>query len=267
MTVTPATHRGIWIEGLVRPTDLVVTDSVISWTRVKRTAQMTEDEREGFGGTDTLLDDFLALSSADPEQMGAFMARYGVLELCGAHGRPDGHDDGGCCPFLEVDGGFGVYVSHVRRAARGFAALEQWGQAVRDGRKRPSGVLVDTQKLLPGFDLGPDDNATDRARLAEYLTMLNRQTGVQPLVKWGKRLSVIYAAGGLLAMLAILLTRQIAARSDLTYSCSVCGLLVERTRPPLLDEAIYCTGDSCKREQRRRNQAAWRARKRAEGTV
>ena len=62
--------------------------------------------------------------------------------------------------------------------------------------------------------------------------MHNRQTGVRPLVTWEKRLSVAYSAGGLLGVLAVLLTREIAARDDLSYNCSVCGALVARGRPP-----------------------------------
>jgi hypothetical protein len=236
---------------------------VISWSRAKtRSVELTEDERAV--GTDTLLEDFLALASADPDQMAAFMARYGILELCGEHGRPDGHDEGGFCPFLEIDDGarFAVSVQHVRRAARGFADLAKWGHSQRQGRKRPPRSGMDAQMLVGGFVRG---NVTDRDRIAEYLTALNRQTGVRPLVTWDKRLSVTFEASGLLGVLAILLTRDIAARDDLTYACSVCGFPIGRKRPPLPEEAVYCTKESCKREQRRRNQAAWRARKRAEG--
>ena len=268
MTTTPTTHRGIWVESVALPTDLLASDSVISWSQAKtRSEELTEDDLTA--GTDTLLEDFLALASADPEQMAAFMARYGVLELCGEHGRPDGHDEGAFCPFLEVDDGRrrGVSVHHVRRAARAFADLAQWGRSTRLGLKRRPHSGIDAQMLLGGFLRGR--NVTDRARIAEYLTMLNRQTGVRPLVTWDKRVSVTFAAAGLLGVLSILLTREIAARrdpnDDLTYTCSICGVPVARGRPPQPDEAIYCTEKSCKREQQRRNQAAWRARKRAEG--
>ena len=202
----------------------------------------------------------MALSSSDPEQMGAFMV--GAESSSNVeHGQPDG--GGGSCPLLEVGGRKGVSVRHVRRAARAFADLAQWGQSVRLGLKRPPRSAIDTQRLLPGFLAG--ESVTDRQRIAEYLSMLNRQTGVRPLVTREKRLSVTYSAGGLLGVLAVLPTREIAARDDLSYNCSVCGALVARGRPPQPDEAIYGTKESCKCEQRRRNQAAWRARKRAEG--
>ena len=268
MTTTPTTHRGIWVESVALPTDLVTTDSVISWSQAKtRSEELTADDMAA--GTDTLLEDFLALASADPEQMAAFMARYGVLELCGEHGQPDEHDEGAFCQLLEVDDGrrLGVSVQHVRRAARAFADLAQWGHSTRQGLKRRPRSGIDAQMLLGGFLRGR--NLTDRARIADYLTMLNRQTGVRPLVTWEKRVSVTFAANGLLGVLAILLTREIAARRDeqdeLIYTCSVCGVPVTRGRPPQTDEAIYCTEKSCKREQHRRNQAAWRAHKRAEG--
>jgi hypothetical protein len=184
-TTTAATHRGVEVEGLAVPTDLLVTDSVISWTRAKtRFEELTEDDLRH--GTLTLLDDFLGLASADPEQMGAFMARYGVLELCGEHGQPDGHrDDIAFCPFLIVDDRLGVSVAHIRRAARAFADLLHWGQATRKGWKRPPGVGLDTQRLIPGFLVG--DNVTDRDRIAAYLTALLRETGVRPLVTWNPR--------------------------------------------------------------------------------
>jgi hypothetical protein len=279
MTTTPTTYQGIWVESVALPTDLLADDSVISWSQVKtRPEELTEEDLTV--GTDTLLDDFLALASADPEQMAAFMARYGVLELCGAHGCPIGHEDAGC-PFLEIEertsldtpwshfefgGRWGVSVQHVRRAARGFADLVQWGQSARDAQKVSPRRGRDIQMLLPGIFTRA---TSERERIAYYLTRLNRETGVQPLVTWDKRVSVTFAAYGLMGVLSILLTREIAARrdpnDDLTYTCSICGVPVPRGRPPQPDEAIYCTEKSCKREQQRLNQAAWRARKRAEG--
>ena len=219
-------------------------------------------------GTDTLLEDFLALASADPDQMAAFMARYGVLELCGEHGRPAWHDEGAYCALLVVDDGqrFGVSVQHVRRAARAFADLVQWGQSARDARKVSPRRGRDIQWLLPGI---LSRTMSERERIAYHLTRLNRETGVQPLVTWDSRVSFTFEACGLLSVLSILLTREIAARRDehdaLIYTCSVCGVAVPRGRPPQTDEAIFCNEKSCKREQQRRNQAAWRARKRAEG--
>ena len=267
MTVTPTTYQGIWVESVALPTDLLADDSVISWSQVKtRPEELTADDLQA--GTDTLLEDFLTLASADPEEMGAFMRRYGVLELCGKHGRPVDHDEGGFCPFLEVDGGqrFGVSVQHVRRAARAFADLVQWGQSARDARKVSPRRGRDIQWLLPGI---LSRTMSERERIAYHLTRLNRETGVQPLVTWDKRVSVTFAAYGLMGVLSILLTREIAARrdpnDDLIYTCSICGVPVPRIRPPQPNEAIYCTEKSCKREQQRLNQAAWRARKRAEG--
>lgn len=267
MTTTPTTHRGVLVESVALPTDLLADDSVISWSLAKtRAEELTAEDLTV--GTDTLLDDFLALASADPEQMAAFMARYGVLELCGEHGRPDRHDEGAFCPFLEVDDGqrLGVSVHHVRRAARAFADLAQWGQSARDAQKVSPRRGVDIQMLLPGI---LSRTMSERERIAYHLTRLNRETGVQPLVTWDKRVSFTFEAGGLLGVLSILLTREIAARrderDDLVYTCSVCGIAVPRGRPPQPDEAIYCTEKSCKREQQRLNQAAWRARKRAEG--
>ncbi|GEM_PF-2399783 len=284
MTTTPATHRAVWVESLALPTDLRTNDSVISWSQAAtngpfrlrgRGSEWTDAD---LAGTETLLDDFIDLASADPEQMADFMARYGIVELCGEHGRPDLHEVGYYCPLLDVDDGqrIGVRVRTVRRAARAFTDLRLWGQAVRAQEKPPEGSGHDTQLLLPGiFSKGPDGRRylhgkplTDRELVAYYLTRLNRETGVRPLVTWDERLTVNHAAGGLLGVLAILLTRDITAPGVQSFKCSVCGAFVDRgkgSRPPQPDEAVYCAQPSCKREQKRRNQAAWRARKRAEG--
>ena len=268
MTATPATHRGVWVESVTLPTDLVPTDSVISWSRAGSSGLVRMRGGEwtdaNLAGTETLLSDFIDLAVADPEQMAGFMRRYGILELCGEHGRPDGHEEGTYCPFLDVEDGqrVGVLVRTVRRAARAFADLRQWGQAIREGWKPPAGSGHDVQLLMPGI---LSRTMSERERIAYHLTRLNRETGVRPLVTWDERLTVNHAAGGLLGVLAILLTREIMAPGVRSFRCSVCGDLVDRGRPPQPDEAIYCTKESCKREQRRRNQAAWRARKRADG--
>lgn len=52
------------------------------WTREERA------RRVGAVDARRVLDDFLALASADPEEILAFSARYGTLEICRTHGVP-----------------------------------------------------------------------------------------------------------------------------------------------------------------------------------
>ena len=83
--------------------------------------------------------------------------------------------------------------------------------------------------------------------------------GVRPFAVWEGRFTVTSQADGLLGAIAILLSREIG-QGYTSYRCTVCGTETARGRPPRPDEAIYCERPACKREQRRRNQAAWRAR-------
>lgn len=249
---------------LLLPLDVRVTDSVITWSGVKHRLEIEDADLVPFDDLDVVLADFKALAAADPPDMGAFIERYGLLSIC-AHGYIDGHDqetEGGWCAPLDVDGRPGVKVRHVRAAARAFLALADWGRTARLGLKRPD-VGMDIQSLLSGIPRFGD--ATEREQIAWYLTRLNREAGGQRLITWDKRLSITYEADGLMGLLADWLTREIAAGEDRTYRCSVCSVEVERVRPPQPGEPVYCTKPSCKREQKRRNQAAWRARKRAEG--
>jgi hypothetical protein len=102
-----------------------------------------------------------------------------------------------------------------------------------------------------------------RVFVADFMTWLLRACRVRPVARWaGHDLSTTFEADGLLGAIAVLAAEEVS-RGEIFYQCSVCKEPVIRNRAPRADEAIYCTEPACKREQRRRNQASWRARKAA----
>jgi hypothetical protein len=113
-------------------------------------------------------------------------------------------------------------------------------------------------------DLESEDWRDRRALLASWVTSLLRDCGVQALARWGEgsRMTVAPEADGLMGALALALAYEIGQREG--YVCSVCGTPVDRVRPPLPGEAVYCKKPACKREQQRLNQKRYRARKRGE---
>ena len=240
---SPTTRRGIWSSGvLLRPLKVAATDSRIDWADV-------EPFGDDWPGTESLLTDFVDLAAADPEGMAAFVSRYGVLELC-RHGRPVWHANEGPIDHLAV--------RHIRRAARAFEAWQTAGRRLKAANQ--ASQSHDVQLFLDG---GFWAGGYGRQELAEELTQLYRDTGIRPLVRWepSRMLTVTTEGAGLLGVLSTLLLRAIASRDEVSYRCDICGDLVERGRPPRPDEAIYCDRAECKREQRRRNTAAYRARK------
>jgi len=241
---SPTTHRDIWTSGpLARPRGVTVSDSRIDWSHL-------EAFDDDWPGTESLLSDFLALAAADPEEMASFVSRYGILELCEAHGRPMWH-------AVEASPGH-LSVRHVRRAARAFEAWVAAGRRLKQHNQATQSP--DVQLFLDG---GFWAGGYGRRELAEELTQLYRDAGVRPLVRWPPRLmlAATFEGIGLVGVLATLLVRTVASRDEVSYRCDNCGHLVERGRPPQPDEAIYCDRAECKREQRRRNTAAYRARK------
>ena len=114
-----------------------------------------------------------------------------------------------------------------------------------------------------GIEWPTPDWRAARAALASWTTSLLRESGVATVADWsGHRLVLAPQADGLFGTLALLLARDIGQGQ--TYRCDVCGEPVDPYRPPLANERVYCTKPACKKEQRRRNQASWRAKKKAE---
>jgi hypothetical protein len=262
LAMTPATRQGVWsASALLIPTRVTVSAERLSWSSFR-----SKDDH-GWPGSEGLLEAFTGLAVAEPAEMAAFMETYGVPELCGKHGLPDRHV-GGYCAIGGADEKHYVNPSAIRRVARAFLAAQSLANALSVRRIGEVQDWVDLQWTIKRSLFHPDnrDWPTGRVRLAHWLTCLLRDCGVAPLARWdGARLHVTSEAGGLLGVLAVLLSRELG-QGDV-YTCDVCGAPVTPTRPPREGEGVYCRAAdnaACRREQQRRNQAAWRARKREE---
>lgn len=257
----------------VLPTSVTVVDDFLTWTSV-----LPSTGRDEYVLGD-LLADFLALERALPQEMAAFVETYGALELC-EHGVPDRHEWASAtysvnaapgskwCRMADVDGRPAISVTALRRVARAFNAATRLSVALSsrsEGRTSDWVELQGAQRWLwePG-DLEGDWRKR-RQVLAYWLTDLLRASGVNTLARWpeGARLSVVPEAEGLMGSIALALAFEIGQREG--FVCSVCGAPVDRIRPPLAGEGVYCTKPACKREQQRINQRRYRERKRQEG--
>lgn len=215
---------------------------------------------------DDVLEAFIGLAVAVPEEMAAFLTTYGVPELCEAHGLPDRHErrrsgGGAYCPA-----GPRLSMAHLRLAARAFGAARRVGLALSAATPGNLDDWLELQNLNHGIPVpGPPYTwQQGRDAFADWLTDLLRDCGVRPLASWKRsHLVVTSEADGLLGTLAVLLARETGQGDQ--YTCDVCGGPVERARPPKEGEGVYCSKPACRREQQRRNQAAWRARKQTEG--
>ncbi len=268
----------------------VHSDGRLSWRET-----LPDDGRHELK-TGDLLDDFVSLAAATAQEMAAFMESYGVPELCGAHSMPDWHrnrsrpklrgahstpdwhrnrsrpelrgqraadvDLTRTCPMAVDDDGAHVTEYAIRLAARAFAAARRLGVALS---AHTNGDVTDWQRVQnigiawppPGESEGWREQ---RRHLAAWVTHLLRECGVAPFATWeGERLIITTEADGLLGTLAIALAQDIG-QGD-AYLCDVCGRPWNPYRPPRSGERVYCDNPACKREQQRRNQATWRARR------
>jgi hypothetical protein len=266
----PASRRLIWSSAPVRVAAKV---DVIDGQWLRWTSGKPAEWADSAAGA---LDAFTALASAEPEGMAAFIETYGIPELCGEHGLPDAHrlDVGGYCPMRVGQSGEYVelWIWTLHRMARGFAAARCLGIELNARRLGDMSDWVDLQFLTKDAFVPDDGMGYQRRRkvLAEVLTRLLRSCRVRPLALWdGHPLVTVFEADGLMGALAIQLGREIVAGDSATdgmaYACVVCGQPDERRRRPHEGEAIYCKRVECKREQQRRNKAAWLERRRAEG--
>ncbi len=251
----------VWSSAPVQvPTDLAVVDDLwLRWADVKSAG----DDWPGVGD---LLDDFGALAAADPNGMAAFVGSYGVLELCGEHGKPDGHtiDDTGMYCAMRRDAGHTLlWVWSIQRMATGVAAARRIGRDLSNGKLGSATDWTNLQMLTRQAFRRPEYYKQGRRFFGEILTTYLRDCRVRPLVRWDEsrpRPQMTVEADGLIGVIALLLRREVASGA-LAYQCTVCGDLVERARAPRDGESVYCDKAECRRAQQRRNQAASRARR------
>lgn len=273
--MTPASRNPIESSPFYLPEEVDVVDVVggrlLAWEAAPDDAEIT------FRGGDDLLPEFMALSTAEPSEMAAFLETYGVVEIC-RHGMPDMHPfikrpklRGSApdpvipptyCQLLTDAGGRpAIAVDHLRRAALAFVGAQEAALAL-SARRIPESRSWEAMSRLRSYGRPMEnDYRACRRQLAEWVTGMLSDCGVDVFADWaGERLNVTYKASGLLGTLTLLLAREIGQGE--TYTCDICGTPVDRVRPPKNDEGVYCDKPACRREQQRRNQAAWRARKR-----
>jgi hypothetical protein len=257
--MTPEVQLPVWARGRwVHPLEPVAKDGWITWRR------NNVDFRSA--GIEGLLDSYCSLERALPEEMAEFVATHGAPEVegfevtAGRERNPRGIS-------VESERGGRLPIDALRRHARGIAAARRVGAALVERKHGRIADWVDMQIFQWHWTVDPDewdDWKLGRERFAEWTTDLLRQGAVGMQADWlGTRgLALDPVAESFLGVIAILLSREIGAEGQ--YQCSSCGALVYRQRPPRREEAVYCDRPECKREQKRRNQAAWRARKREE---
>lgn len=217
-----------------------------------------------------LLADLQILASADPEDMAAFMETYGVLQLCGAHGRPPLHalrqSSAECQMRRRPPDAVIVGARDVRTMARAFTAAPAVAAALHQRSLPESADVAALSRFDGAIWHASDEWMTGRTQFAGFLERLINGAQVVPDVRWSTltngRLAVQYTAQDLLGILAVLLARE-CSRGGSAFRCSVCNLPAYPLRPPRPDEPVYCRDPACKREQQRRNQRNWRARQKA----
>lgn len=244
--MTPATQREIRFYGTVHPKDVIVDGGSLTWSPLEKSAPPQT------WSITTLLDDFADLERATDDEMATFVSRYGLPEVSTSDDRDRR-----------------LSINVLRRAARGVAAARRVGAALTTRRHGALEDWMEMQHVLGNtWVVDPDDWddwVLGRERFAEWITWWMREAGVTNFADWrGSRgLSLEPESATLFGVIAILVSREIG--SEGMYECAACGTLHPRRRAPLDGESVYCDRPTCKREQQRRNQAAWRAKKRAEG--
>ncbi|ABL80104.1 MULTISPECIES: hypothetical protein [unclassified Nocardioides] len=267
--MTPSTQEEIWFRAgrIIRPKDPVVRDGNVIW------AEEYDGKAPRAPGPDDLLDRYCRLAIATHEEIAEFVALNGLPEvggfvMLGEEKAPDWRQR-----FPDEPGR--VPADRIREHARGVAAARRVGAALAGRRPGDQADWLDMHRFLnpgkrrlasrPGW-LGQElgDWSLERDRFAGLVSDFLASTGVYTGVNWSdyKRLAIVPVSSTFLGAIALLLSREIGAEGR--YACSSCGSPVDRRRPPRAGESVYCDRPECKREQQRRNQAAWRAKKAAE---
>ncbi|MDI6912213.1 hypothetical protein [Nocardioides sp.] len=264
--MTPATQEELWFRGgrIIRPQDPTAQDGDIVWSR-------EHDDAPASPGPDDLLDRYCRLAIATPEEVAEFIAANGLPEVGGFKGT-DGKEPDWRQQFPDDPGR--VPANRIREHARAVAAARRVGAALVARRPGELDDWLDAHRFLnpserratrPAWlqqELG--NWSFERERFAGLVSDFLAASGVYTGVNWSdyKRLAIVPVRSTFLGAIALLLAREIGAEER--YSCASCGAPVDRRRPPREGESVYCDRPECKREQQRRNQAAWRAKKAAE---
>lgn len=252
--MTPATQTELYVHrgGITRPKDPIARDGWVRWSTLW-------DGDAPLSPVDELLPDYCALASATGDDAAAFVAKWGVPELEG--GQADATGMPQSLPVARLYE-HALAVAAARRIGDALASKQlgdsaDWRHVAyllnplkRKGQMSPQM----SQELGTSWQL-------EREHFGALLTDAMRGAGVGTVANWvdQDRLTLTPGAQGLVGVVMLLLAREVG--SGRQYTCSSCSAPVIRRRPPQPGERVYCSEPQCKREQRRRNQAAWRARK------
>ncbi len=181
-----------------------------------------------------MLRGFVSLAAAQPEEMAAWLERYGVLALC-QHGHPV---EGACvfktCPGM-LDGGRAVDVRAVRDVARTFGAALRLASQLARRKPGDRADWVELQNLLGSGSLPavqvPGDRADYRLQQERYAQWLERcfeQCRIGHEIRWRARggLQVTPMPTSLVGVLVFLLYRENVGREPLR--CDNCGATARR---------------------------------------
>jgi len=262
-----------------------------TWGPVPGSVEVTQDPDRG-----DALWEFIRLVTLDDEAVLSFARRWGVLELCEAHGLPFAHDpkaqgfDYALLPILGGEGGpprelpdfcrpaafetgwyaeptdlWRTWARHWRSALRLLAELargqvgsaENWGLVLGRNPNPASIQLLAEQSI--------DRQCENLAALAEH--WLNQARTV-PTVWWDGQFRRGLAAGA--GLFGVLATQYVAIMtSDLgrPSTCSRCGEPYAAERKPRADTRNYCP--PCRPEAAKQNKrlSARRRRGRVDGKM
>ena len=223
-----------------------------------------------------LWEEFLALDVSNAERVQVFARRWGVLELCEAHGFPRNHlpvqpqprsetlsEFGFRCPPTRGEGD--TWIEPLDGWKRWFTratALLRVAAPLGGGKSAPG---ADWREACEWPELAggrppwrPPQSATDhRAQLARTLTNWLRLGQIRASVEWrGKEPELFLGGGGLFGAIALQLALAVTRQRGFAI-CSECGKVyfVERRPKTALDR--YCLDHKkvANREAQRRRRA------------
>ncbi len=213
-----------------------------------------------------VLDSFVRLADAQPNQIHRFALRFGALEFC-IHGLPLGHkpltaplDGTGAahCWTPMTEQPVELYRDYARKARavlRGASAAHQ---------KKP--VQSEDWKIL-WVDHVPRHAAKEtpiswriRAAIQRCVNEWLSWGSVAPRVYWeGDRVDVLLGGRGLWGALARQLTFAVARVKRLAI-CNGCGKAYIPSRNPATGTLTWCDEEECQKASRRRTQREYRQR-------
>lgn len=210
------------------------------------------------------------------------IARFGLPDLCGAHGKPiwhDGRPSGRSCPYAGMPGGdnVGAQLTQVLVLVNFIDALRDASEHLTIRRTQLSSRVVEdilAFGILPEWymgtvraELGRDGHLTQtRSRQLVRLAVdaVMRSSGLTVTTRWEpqRRPELALVARSTVALYVADTLAHIGTTSpDRTFTCAVCGQPTTPKRSPRPGEGIYCRRVECQRKRAVLKQARYRAGK------